>query len=367
MIFKGLLENFECIATLGCMTIIPIILTLPTFSAHYFGTASFLYAVYSSIVAGILFFILFKLFSKYKNRDILDVAEIAGGKPLKYITGLLAVLYLMTAAVITLSEFNENVRNILFDEAPSIYISLLFIITVLIGCLIGLKGIFRASTILAPFMIIGFIGMFFALIPSIDLTNFTPVFGNGISDLFVGGAYKISGYESLALLFLIAPNVKNFDKTARNSFFMIAFFLLSAFFLIFGVMSYPSLTDNYLPFFELTKLISYGRFVQRVESIFVLLWLIATFIYLTIGISFSVLILKKIFNIKNSKLFLVIACIAVLVLSRILASYIDILKFREILSIYLSPLLIVVYPFILILLANFKNSKNNKETNYATQ
>lgn len=365
MIFNGLLENFECIATLGCMTIIPIILTLPTFSAHYFGTASFLYAIYSSFVAGLLFWGVFKLFTKYKNKDILDIAEIAGGRTLKIFSGLLISLYLIIAAIITLSEFNENVRNILFDEAPSIYISLLFMITVLIGSLIGLKGIFRASTILAPFMIIGFIGMFFALIPSIDLTNFTPLFGNGISDLFIGGAYKISGYESLALLFLIAPNIKNFNKTARNSFFMIAFFLLSAFFLIFGVMSYPSLADNYLPFFELTKLISYGRFIQRVESIFVLLWLIATFIYLTIDISFSVLILKKIFNIKKSKKIIIIACITVLLLSRVLSSYIDILKFREILSIYISPLLIIAYPLAILLLANFKKSRHNKETNHA--
>ncbi len=358
--------TFECIATIGAMTIIPLILTLPTLSTGYFGTASFLHAIYSSIIAGIAFFILVKLYKNFTNKDILDVTEFSLGKFFKYFTGLLIILYLLSAATITISEFNENARTILFTETPSLYVSALFLITVFIGCAIGLQGIFRTSAIITPFMILGFIAMFLSLIPNIDLTNFTPIFGNGLKEVFFNGAFKISAYESLTLIFLIAPNLKNFNKTARNSFFMITFFILTAFFLIFGILSYPVIIDNYLPFYELTKLISYGRFIQRVESIFVLLWLIATFIYLSVGISFAVLVFNKLFNVKKSNWTIFIACLIVFIMSRFLTSYIDILMIREIVSIYLSPILLLAYPLVILIIGNMKLKKsNNKEKRYA--
>lgn len=358
--------TFECIATIGAMTIIPLILTLPTLATNYFGTASFLHAVYSSIIAGILFYILIRLYKNFSNKDILEVTEFSLGKFFKYFTGILIIVYLLSAATITISEFNENARIILFTETPSLYVSILFLIAVFVGSIIGLQGIFRASAIVTPFMIVGFIAMFFSLIPNIDLTNLTPIFGNGIKEVFVNGAFKISAYESLALIFLIAPNLKHFNKTAKGSFLMIAFFILTAFFLIFSIFSYPVLKDNYLPFYELTKLISYGRFIQRVESIFILLWLIATFIYLSVGISFSVLVFNKLYNVKKSNWTIFFACLIVLIMSRFLTSYIDILMIRELVSIYISPILLVAYPLIILIIGNIKLKKSkSKEKKYA--
>ncbi len=36
MILNGLLGSWECIATLVCITLIPLLLTMPTFSAELF-------------------------------------------------------------------------------------------------------------------------------------------------------------------------------------------------------------------------------------------------------------------------------------------------------------------------------------------
>ncbi|MBQ9280389.1 MAG: GerAB/ArcD/ProY family transporter [Clostridia bacterium] len=143
MIFDGQLDRRECIATIGCLTLIPISLSLPNFSAEMYGTASFLHAVYMTIIAGLFFTLLFKLYSKFIDKDILDVAEIAGGKVLKYVTGIVIITYLLMASVVTLSEFDENIRNILLDEAPSSYILTVFFITSVVGAFIGIKGIFR--------------------------------------------------------------------------------------------------------------------------------------------------------------------------------------------------------------------------------
>lgn len=143
MIFDGELERRECIATIGALTLIPISLSLPNLSSEKFGTASFLHAVYITIIAGIFFFLLFKLHAKFASKDIIDVSEYVGGKVLKYLTGLIIILYIVAASIVTLSEFTENIRNILLDEAPESYVLTVFFITGVVACFIGIKAIFR--------------------------------------------------------------------------------------------------------------------------------------------------------------------------------------------------------------------------------
>ncbi len=117
----------ECIATIGCINIIPLILTLPTFSAQTYGTGSFAHTIYSILLSLIGFTLLFSLFLKFKGKDFFDISEYVGGTFLKTISGIISIGILVICTVLVLSEFNENIRNILLVHSPSEYIYLLFI------------------------------------------------------------------------------------------------------------------------------------------------------------------------------------------------------------------------------------------------
>ncbi len=357
MIFNGMLGSWECIATIACITIIPLLLTLPTFSAEVFGTASLLQILYITSIVGIIFFAMFKMFRKFKQKDLIDIAEIVGGKFLKYLIGFSIIIYLFFESFIALTDFTINVQNTLFHETPYEYIALLFIFTVLIGSLIGIRGIFRVGAIICPILIIAFSALFLSLTPSVDLTNFTPIFGNGIGTFFTQGTFHITCFNGIALLLLLAPNVKHLEKTAFHSFVLTLFLIFVTYFLVFGLIPYPSVTDNYVPIFELIKLISYGRFIQRVESIYILTWLPATFMYLSCGIVFIANILKKLFSITDTKRIIPALCIAVLSASLMLSTYVELLTLRKFVSTYITPIVIVVVPFIILFIANKKQSK----------
>lgn len=360
MIFNEKFGSFECITTMFCIAFMPIFLTLPRFSALEFGTGSFFQSIYMSIVALIFFLILYKLYKKFKNHDILDIAEYTGGKVLKYITGILIIFYVFSSVLITLSEFNEDIKNVLFLEAPSAFISILFGITILISSFIGVKGVFRASAIIAPLIFIGLITTLLSLISNIDLTNFFPVFGNGVSNTLIKGGFRFGRYESLALFLLIAPNIKNLGKTSLKAFSLINFLIILCFLLVFGIIQYPSITENYIPLFEISRLISYGRFIERVESIIILLTLINVCIYLSFGIILVTNVIKKLFNIKYFKR--IIPSIVVLLVSSnmLLSSYTDILNFRELLNVYIAPPLLFFYPLLILIIANIKEKSSDK-------
>lgn len=353
MIFDGNLEKRECIATIGVLTLIPISLSLPNLSAEKYGTASFLHCVYITVIAGLFFYLLFKLHAKFVDKDILDIAEEVGGKFLKYLTGIVIILYIITASVVTLGEFSENIRNILLDEAPESYILTVFFITGVVACFIGIKSIFRIGTLMLPVIFLAGVFIIRSLIEDIDLTNFTPVFGNGLRPLLLDGAFSLGRYEVFFIFLLLAPSIKDLQKTVAKSFGAATTLLFACFFMFFGIFPYPSITENYSLLYELVRMVSYGRFIQRIESIFLPIWLIVTFMYFSLTLSLSAQTMKKIFHITYYKRIIPSLAIIMISTSMLIQSHTDIINLRKILSDFACPA-IFIYGFILIIIARIK-------------
>lgn len=346
--------TWEAVATIGCISLIPILLTNPTYAVESFGTAAFAHNVYSTVLTLIILSVILALYKNFSNMDIIDISEYVGGKPLQLICGIMLIVYLLTLCTLTFSEFTQNLQNVLFPDAPQEYISILFGIVIVISVFLGIRGIFRTSSIIAPLIALGFILMFFALRGDIDVTNFLPIFGNGVSKFWIQGFNRVGRYEGIFYILLIAPYVKNYKKVGYFSFILTAALILPTIFLLVGIIPYPSIVENYFPIFELTRLISLGRFIQRLESIFILLWLLATFIYLSLSIYFVILIFKKIFNLQYLNRLIPVFTTIVISISAILNQFELIIRIRNFLLVYILPYMLCVLPIILLIIATLK-------------
>lgn len=157
------------------------------------------------------------------------------------------------------------------------------------------------------------------------MTNYLPIFGNGIKDFFIKGSFRIEMFESIFLILLMGPQIKNIKKAAIGSFILISISTLIIAILLFGIFPYPSSLENYFPLFELNRLISFGRFIQRVESIYILIWLIAMYIYISLGTSYSVQTFSKLFKLQYTNRIIPSFCMLIILRSlvfRILYRYI---------------------------------------------
>ena len=304
---------------------------------------------------------MFKFFFKFPNKDFFEISEYVGGKTLRNISYFLVALYLTTSLVLVLSEFNENIRNILFKNAPSEYINLLFIIGMFVGLLCGFKGIFRTSVIIAPIILLSLFYMFFSLFENIDITNYTPVFGNDAHDFFIKGIFRIEIFEGMFLILLLGGHITNIKKATIGSFILVSFIVLLISSLLFGIIAYPTSTENYFPFFELSRLISFGRFVQRVESLYTLIWLLAVYLYITIDTSFIVQMFSKAFNLKYYKRIIPLFCVIIFGITLLLKSYITVLSIRRFFINFVFPFLAYFYSLIIIIIANMKMKRRQNE------
>ena len=353
--------TWEAVATIGCISLIPILLTIPTYAVETFGTATFLHNVYTTILTLIIISIIFALYKNFSNMDIVDIAKYVGGKPLQIIVGIVVILYLFILCILTFSEFTQNLQNVLFPDAPQEYISILFGIGILISVYLGARGIFRTGSIITPIIAVGFILMFFILKTDIDVTNYFPIFGNGITTFFSQGFNRIGRYEGIFFILLIIPYVKNYKKVGYLSFLMTTLLILPIIFLLVGIIPYPSIVENYFPVFELTRLISLGRFIQRVESIFILLWILATFIYLSLSVHFIIYIFQKIFDLKYTQRLIPIFTTTVVAISAILRSFEVIIKIRNFFFLYISAYALYIFPIFLLILAVLKRRRECKK------
>lgn len=353
-LYSSKINGWEIISITSIITFTPLLVTLPRSAGETFGTAAVLHSIYIAIVAAIYFFTIFSLYKGLEDKDIFDLAEYVGGNPLRILTGIIVLFYLGTASFITVNEFGEDVKSILFANTNVQNVSLIFLLGTFIAAYFGVKGVLRISSILFPIIIVGIIAVYFSLLKDIELLNLTPILGTGIKEVFLKGLLHAGRYNSLFLLFLFAPQMKNLKRNGMLCVLSTSTIILSVVFLIFTIIPYPEILENYFAFFEITRMISYGRFFQRVEVIFTFLWLFVCLIYLTLASSVMIQTLKKAFHIEFSKLLLPIFCTSYMGLALIFPSFTSLAITRDFMYSYITPIIVFVYPFFLLLASKLK-------------
>lgn len=281
-----------------------LILGFPRNMAESAGNAGWILSIYVSIIALCLFLVISKLYSRFDGKDLLDIGEFVGGNIGRIIVGLIIVFDYAFIIAVKLREYAEDMKVISFTQSPISFIMLFFILGMVIGANFGIEPLARSATIAVPLIAIGFIIVVVGSVRSFELSNIMPILGTGPYDIFVGGLPRISVYSGVSALFLIPPFLKshnNFKKSGVFAIIVSAVILTSGALAYLLVLPYPSSTNSILPFFELSRILSYGRFFQRIESVFLLIWSLTALIYLSIGLFFVVYVFKKAFGLKYHK------------------------------------------------------------------
>ena len=356
------ISTWELISLTSVVAFTPLLVTLPRSAAEAFGTGALLHAVYIAIIVSLYFWIILKLYKNQENKDLFDLAETVGGKALKIIVGIIVITYLLSTAFITINEFSEDVKNVLFEDNSMQTVNIFFILAISIAAYFGIKSIVRISSILFPILIIGLIAIFFSLLNDINLLNLFPILGSGAKNIFINGLNHAGRYNSLFLLFIFAPKITNLKKSGVLSLLSTTTIILFVVFLIFSIIPYPEISENYFAFFEITRMISFGRFFQRVEVIFTFIWLFVSLVYLAMALSVVIYTFKRAFNIEYPNLLLPLITLSFIGLVYIFPDTSSLLITRDFMYSYITPIIVFIAPLVLLILSKFKTggTKNEK-------
>ena len=108
--------NFQAIALILIIVINHLVLGTPRTLIAETGTGTILNMFYVFLVTIILVFIVTKLFNNFKGKDIVDISEFLGGKVLKFIVGIVYILYFLLILSTTVRIIVQDLEIIYFEN-----------------------------------------------------------------------------------------------------------------------------------------------------------------------------------------------------------------------------------------------------------
>ena len=336
------------------------ILSLPRDMIVRTQSATIVNIIYITVVCTLIALLISRLFKKFGNVDIIDVSEYLGGKVFKNIVGLIFIFYFIVSSSILLRNFCEALGLVYFQMTPVIFIILLFVIGSCISNRLGFNISLKVNLIILPIALISILIIFMANFKNFDIQKIFPILGGGFNNTFFTGLLNLSAFEGILYLYFIPPYLKEPEKYKKIS---IISTIITGLYLILCVsiilFIFPSFftTNEIMPLYSAARYISFGNFLQRLESIFMLVWILAFTSYLTIACKFSVSIFKKMTNIKNTKEIINIFGLLILAIS-MFPKNLAVSTFLETkIYSYFSIVIIFIFAIAILVLANLKKKK----------
>jgi len=333
---------------------VQLFLNLPRIMMESAWTAGWILTLYVTVIAFFLFLIIAGLYRNFEGKDLLDIGEYIAGTPGRIITGILLLLLSFSITPIILREYSENIKTISLNTSPLSFVMMFFIVGMLFGAYLGIEAIVRFSAIAMPVFVLGYLTIIFASIKYFDISRITPILGNGPYEIFINGFSKVSIFSGIIVLFIIFPFIKSYKDLKTSG---IASILLSGIFFIIGVLSfsliyqYPTGTESFLPMYQMARLVSFGRFFERAESFYLIVWAASALIYLSIMLFLITYVFKKTFRLKYYRPLIFPFLILIYVIAFIPENIMTVIELEKVFRNY-SWILSFLFPMILLVTAN---------------
>lgn len=271
---------------LTCLLLVSSATVFLTMNSALLGGRDLTDNLFSCLFAMLTGFLLllpvFLLRRQYPKSDLLMQAQRAGSG-LRIIFAVFYFLYVLLIDIQYLSNFQYVLGSTFSTGVPSWIFTVMLVLVALYAAYKGLEAIGRTAALILLLILPGICFLGVLLIPEIDLQNLTPPFLHGFGQAFTGTLYFLSGSYGIVTYALLFPAV-----SGKSGQFLLlwngATWLIVALivFLINGVLGiYASF--QLFPLYSAATMAKLGTF-QRMDTIFIGLWVVGIFLKLSLGI-----------------------------------------------------------------------------------
>ncbi|MBO1515441.1 GerAB/ArcD/ProY family transporter [Metabacillus bambusae] len=287
MLDKGKISVRQFMVLVILFTIGSGILVLPSLLAAELNQNAWIVPLLGIGVGTLIIMLYNALAGFFPNMSLVEMVEHTFGKWLGLFISFTIVLFLFHNASALLIYIANFMTTQWMPETPIEFIIILFFSVVMMGTWLGLEVIARSAEI----FIFWFLFLFFFLVifisPQIEWKNVEPVFESGTKPIMLSILHFWSfTFIPFVALLMIFPARVNQLKKGRKAFLIgaciggiILFIMVILCILVLG----PDHTARYLyPSYVLAQKINVGKFVQRIEVIIAIMWILSVFIKMTI-------------------------------------------------------------------------------------
>lgn len=357
---KSKIGTMEAIMLILTIVITHTLLSRPREILVSTKSATILNLIFVSILAIIISLFIVRLMKHFAGLDLIDISEYLGGKVFKNIVGIIFMLHFLISSSILLRNFCESLKIIYYPMTNIVFIIALFIIALCTANRLDFNASLKTNLLIVPLVLASMVFLFFANMNKFVPERIFPIFGDGLFNTFVLGITNLASFGGIAYLYFLPPFLKEPEKMKKVALLSIG---ISAIYLILCVstllfmFSFFIDTNEITPLYNATRYIEFGSFFQRLESIFLLIWILAFACYLSIVSKFAMNIFKKLTNIETKKPLVDIFGLLILGISLIPKNYAISDKFETEIYPYLVLGIVLFLGISILILANWLKRK----------
>ena len=298
------LETVQAIFFILIVMTNKIILNLPKRIIQSTNSGALLNTIYTGVIGLMVCIFICKIISQFPNYDILDISEYLGGKFLKTIIALgFIFLFVLVSAIVVIS-FSSLLSSIYFKNSPILFVMLFFVIGAAIANRYGFKAIVKTNVIIIPFILISILIMILGISKTFVFERIFPILGKNVETTFLIGTSNIFAYSGFSYLYLIYPFLKKKNdiyKVSILSFLISWIFLFLSIFSLIMALPYVYHSEEINSTYIVSRVVEFGSFLQRLDALFIYIWILSSLSYISISIFFILFILKKLLGLENEK------------------------------------------------------------------
>ncbi|MFX4261581.1 GerAB/ArcD/ProY family transporter [Pelotomaculum propionicicum] len=275
MIKEGKFGLSEAIILLILSNIARIFLPYPRLLAELGGPAAWMTPLGGLAVALAGVYLMTAVLKKSPDKTIIEISEDAFGPVVGIAVNLVVISFFLSVSMLFTREFSEALILSTLPYTPISVITTTYLSVGILGAYLGIEAMARAARLTAPYIFGGIVILLISLSPQWSLDNLFPFFGTGPVQVFGQGAFSTAALTEIILAAVLVQAMGGPDNIGKIGYrsMLIAFLLLS------GLLAATVLTlgreyttESTLPFYTVTRNIFLGRFFQRVEAVFVIIW-----------------------------------------------------------------------------------------------
>lgn len=266
------------------------ILFLPAIAAAEAKQDAWLTPVLATVSGLAVIFVVTELGRLFPDRNLAGYGEAILGPYLGRLLALAYFLYLLTINAIILREMAEFLIAVFMPETPLVVFVALGAVAAAYAARGGIEVVARVNEFIFPMFLGALLLIFILALPDARPARLLPFLENGIGPVLVGSLTPSAWRSETFTLAFYLPLVSDRERARSAGLAAVVFMsiLLTADALL-NVMVLGSSTARLLfPTFEVARLINIANFLNRIDPVFMALWItsvtvkIAIFHYVTV-------------------------------------------------------------------------------------
>jgi spore germination protein KB len=272
-------------ATAAVFLAIPFQPTLGFLALRAGETAAWATPLIASLVALMLYLpVALQVAALAGEANLIGLARAAAGEPGAILMGLLVSAFLVFTSGLAIRRVAESAVTHLYPHTPQTFAMVALALCALYGAYGGVEALVRLGRLLLPIFLLTILVILVGPLPWCNVRNLLPFWGPGPGAL-LRRSLSLTGVYSPPFLFLLmaAGQLSDRNRLWRTGLMATAgAALLFAAVIAVVLLTYP-LPLGYsvtFPLQQLTRLVTGGRFFERIESMSILIEFFAVATYL---------------------------------------------------------------------------------------